>query len=324
VNETPRYHLHSSPSNEVRNKCPRLVFVLLNRSPDELKRLSEVNPDTQWEEFRFGPQSWVLQTFLRLGRIGFLVELTSHFMVDAVNFCYNAELRRLKRPKRAFVVGIRADYPSVSWPQIEIVQNKSQLTSKAIMIPHWPQPGLLKREANRGALVRTVGYFGNQVNHYTRFIRVASGFFRVQDTILAICEKLGLAFVNRGPGDWNDFSDIDVIVGMRAFGNRRFDTKPSTKLVNAWLAGAPFIGGADSAFLQIGIPEFDYLVARTPQEFEAQLLTLVQDGRRYESIVKRGTAMARLYDEVAITNLWTQAIYGRISTDFEAWRSEND
>ena len=215
-----------------------------------------------------------MQTYLRLTSAGEEVELSGTFQRDAINIAHVSELSLLERPRGCFVAGVRADYPTRRWCNFHIVQNKSQVCKNSVWIPHWPQPSLIPRDCARGSRIERVAYHGLNVNHYTRIARRASGFFRVRTEIQGICNELDLDLVERGPERWNDFRDVDVALGLRAFGKRSFDTKPPTKLIDAWLAGAVFIGGNDSAYKQVGIPGVDYLLAKTPAEVRAWLREL--------------------------------------------------
>lgn len=130
----------------------------------------------------------------------------------------------------------------------------------------------------------------------------------MRDTAERTRSALGLSLVERGPTCWNDYSDIDVVLGLRAFGRSSFDTKPATKMVNAWLAGAPFIGGRDSAFSQIASPGKEYLVAYSPETLREALATLIKDRSYYENLRKAGIEKGREFTAPAVTQAWVQIL----------------
>ena len=83
-------------------------------------------------------------------------------------------------------------------------------------------------------------------------------------------KKLGMNFKIVPKSKWNDYSEIDVILAVRAVGNvhnKSFasnlspNKKPASKLINAWIAGAPAILSRDDAFLKLKKSENDFLEA---------------------------------------------------------------
>lgn len=279
-------------------------------------------PDLQPNEFNSGPECWILQTYIRLSRLGLTAQLSNHCVPSAVNICFNSELRNGLRCENCFIIGVRADYPSVKKADLQIVQNKAQIGEDSFWLPLWPQSGILKRSRlGKPHHVRRVAYFGRNVNHYTRILREASGWFKVRQAVLNACNDLQLELVERTSGDWNDFSDIDVAVGIRSFGRRGYDTKPASKLINAWLAGVPFVGGADSAFLQIGSPGFDYLRVTSAEELAMSLERLKSEPDFYNSIVDRGKVMSAPYDHEQIGQLWLGLLKGEVLARYSEWLS---
>lgn len=283
---------------------PDVVFVIPGKTDAELNQMRALDVDRDWRFFEDGIAAWIVQTYLLLREQGQSVELGAAFSRNAINIAHVAQLARLQRPAGCFVVGVRADYPPVRWCHYHIVQNQTQIGPRSIWLPHWPQPGLITRDPSRGDQVQRVAYFGRAVNHYTRFFHRASGYFRVRDALGNICSQLGLDLVERGPECWNDFSDVDVVVGLREFGNHTFDTKPPTKLINAWLAGTVFIGGADSAYFQVGTVGKNYLMASTQLTCQRVLEALLAGRIRYHSLVMAGSNMAAIYDRIKTNERW--------------------
>lgn len=287
---------------------PDVVFVIPGKTDAELDRMRALDVDRDWQFFGEGWAAWIVQTYLLLRAQGEPVELAATFSQNAINVVHVAQLARLRRPSGCFLVGVRADYPPVRWCHYHIVQNQTQISQRSIWLPHWPQPGLIPRDPSRGDRAQRVAYFGRTVNHYTRFFHRASGYFRVRDALRNICGHLGLDLVERGPECWNDFSDVDVVLGLREFGNRTFDTKPPTKLINAWLAGTVFIGGADSSYVQVGVPGKNYLLASTQTACQRAMEDLLAGRIEYRLLVATGSAAAAAYDRAGIHERWVQCL----------------
>ncbi|NNJ84382.1 MAG: hypothetical protein HKP13_05520, partial [Gammaproteobacteria bacterium] len=263
----------------------------------ELDRILALDVERDWRFFEGGIAAWIVQTFLALRDSDQPVEIANRFDSRCINFAHVSQLRQLERPRGCFVVGIRADYPPVRWCQYHVVQNQMQVGPRTAWLPHWPQPGLIPRDPGRGARIERVGYFGRTVNHYTRFFRRASGYFRVRNTVRDICFRLGIDLVERGPDRWNDYSDVDVVLGIRDFGDKPYNNKPPTKIVNAWLADALFIGGSDSAFLQVGKPGVDFLRATRPEMLERHLCHLITRSIAIDRMKTRNKAASISYHQ---------------------------
>lgn len=283
-------------------------FVLRDSSADVLSQYSRLNVDRDWQSFSDGQGAWILQTFLFLRDHGFRCNLTSEPVPGRINVVHGGQLSDWSIDSGAHLVVARADYPPPCACMLEIVQNRTQEGDNAVWMPHWPQPGLMVRNEKRGSTVKVVGYFGRPVNHYTRVLRRASGFNRVRPHVEEVCTDLGLELVERGPDGWNNFADVDIVLGIRRFGRYTFDTKPPTKLVNAWLAGTAFIGGCDSAYSQVGRHGMNYLVARSPDQLKKTLSSLQKNPGEYAKIVANGRSEAAAFDRERITQRWIDVL----------------
>ncbi|QVL50090.1 MAG: hypothetical protein KFB96_06385 [Thiocapsa sp.] len=285
-----------------------VVFVLPGASAADIEQFRGLDVDRNWQCFVDGVSAWIVQTYLLLRDAGYPVSLVSDFSREALKVAHVVSLSRRSRPRGCFVVGVRADYPSNPWCAAHVVQNKTQAGKSAIWIPHWPQPGMIPRDPSRGSRVETIGYFGRDINHYTRLFHRPSGWFKVRHTLERICDNLGLRLVTRGPDCWNDYHDVDIVVGLRDLGSATYDTKPPTKLINAWLADAVFIGGNDSAYRQIGQGDLNYLVASTPCEVRSRLEWLCNNSDDYSRMILDGAESVTAYQRSSVQQAWIAAL----------------
>lgn len=99
-----------------------------------------------------------------------------------------------------------------------------------------------------------------------------------------------------------------MALGLRGFGQNTYDTKPPTNLINAWLAGVPFVGGRDSAFTDIATPDEEYLVADSPAQLESALTKLLKNERVGVDLRAAGTMKRAEFDVPAITRIWRQQL----------------
>lgn len=132
-------------------------------------------------------------------------------------------------------------------------------------------------------------------------------------------ENLGCRFVFKGEGQWQDMHDIDVLLGIRSFSKKRYDSKPPTKLFNAWHSGIPFIGGYDSAYVQVGVPGDNYLRVSSYDELIAAILELKNNIHLYRQLVENGRVAATAYTPESITDMWIHFLEKEVWPAFIKW-----
>jgi hypothetical protein len=260
-----------------------------------------------------GDLNWCLQTYLILARRGRLaVQCSNKLKDDCINLIHSDHLLRLRGDAHSFLVCIRADYPRRLWAQYHLVQNQQQCKAGAGYLPHWVQPGLIKRHPARQQ-VKRVAYAGapikgNLAGSWTEWKR--------------LFEPHGLEFVLLPSGSWHDLSSVDVLLGIRTFGRAPHHSKPPTKLLNAWHANIPFVGGHDSAFKQIGTPGEDYLLASSPKPALAAVLQLRDDPALYTTLVSMGQQRANEYAEACLAERWEEMLLTTIAGRYRKWKQQ--
>jgi hypothetical protein len=121
--------------------------------------------------------------------------------------------------------------------------------------------------------------------------------------------------------NWHDLSSIDVLIGIRSFDHNKHNNKPPSKLINAWHAGIPFIGGHDSAFKQVGTPDEDYLLAGTQKEVVNAILKLRDEPELYEKLVRKGFKKAEEYTIEKVSQQWFDILVGPVTRRYMKWES---
>lgn len=227
-----------------------------------------------------------------------------------INILHTQHLRDLRPDPECFYVSVQGDFPRRAWAQFHIQQNRDLAGRSSRVMWLWPQPGIIPRDAARRD-VRRVGYLG-QIH-----ANLAWDIGR-WERLLA---PLGLEFVTAPPSEWHDFSSIDVAIGIRGFGGRRYSDKPPSKLVNAWFACVPFIGGADSAYTQVGTPGEDFIRATEPAEVVAALTRLRDDPAFYRGLVAAGRERSCDFTVPALIERWAALLEGPIERRFREWRA---
>lgn len=290
---------------------PRFNFVI-DCTDSALAEYMCLDAEKAVKVYTRGDLNWCLQTYHILSKRSILpVQLSNRLLPGVINLIHSDQLLQQRGKASEFIVCVRADYPGRRWAHYHLVQNKNQLSANSSFIPHWVQPGLIKREAGRQG-VKRVAYAGEAFN---------GNLAGTADTWKQLLEPYNIEFLTLAGGSWHDLSAIDVLVGIRSFDYQPHDTKPPTKLFGAWHANIPFIGGHDSAFKQVGTPGEDYLLAATPDEAINAILQLRDNPDLYEKLVQTGKKKAALYTEETIAQVWVETLTGQIMERYQQWQA---
>jgi hypothetical protein len=289
-----------------------VYFFVGDVSDREFSRYQSLEVDRDHAVFLTGRLAWILQTYLVLREHRAGVFLSRVLQPDGINVVHAEKLIE-PRDAACFTVGVLAD--KAEWttsPDLTIVQNREQADASRNRhwLPHWPQPGLVARDAAR-AEVRVAAYCGSFSN-----LGLAPHLFA------EMCRKIGLEGHVYGRHRCADLSGIDILVGVRSLDTLTHDHKPASKLVNAWLANIPFIGGYDSAFAAVGAPGRDYLRVSSRTELEEALLRLKNDPALYARLVEAGQQRRASCDRTAVTRAWLDFLDNTAHPALAEWRRQ--
>jgi len=298
---------------------PKLTFVAGARHAAwrDLDAWTESDIDRNAKRFRSGVDVWIVQTYLHvrdaLAADGWSVALTDRFEPGTIAVAHWDELHRPRwRAPFAYLIGVRADRPPVVMADKIVRQNTlAPDDAHTIGIAPWPQPGMRPRNPERGDTVRRVGYFGRMAQ--------APSFFS-DPAFRAELAALGVEFVP-SEHDWQDYSEIDVVIAFRTAPPSLLRHKPVSKVSNAWLAGAPAIVGPEPAYLQLRESEHDMRVANDAQGVIAELTRLVRDRAFYAAMRARAAERAREFDVPALRDRWLAFFRERVGPAFTQWRA---
>ena len=259
-----------------------------------------------------GSLCWCLQSYLILSaRTALSLSCSNRIDPSAINIVHSPHLLNLRGDEGNFIVSVVADFPRRRWAHYDLVQNRELVSGNSAYIPLWLQPGLIKRDASRRGVTR-VAYVGQTFN----------GNFASDPAIWRNhLEPHGIEFVVPETECWYDLSSIDVLIGIRSFDENPYYSKPPSKLVNAWHAEIPFIGGNDSAFRQVGMPGEDYLLATTLDDAVAAVLRLRAQEELYSRLVQNGIRKAKDFSEERICAIWEQVLTCEVLTRYKKWLS---
>jgi hypothetical protein len=297
---------------------PKLTFVAGARYAEwrDLDAWTESDIDRNASRFRSGVDVWIVQTYLHvrdaLAADGWTVALSDRFEPGAICVAHWDELHRPRWiAPLAYLIGVRADRPPVLVADKVVRQNTlAPDDARTVGIPPWPQPGMRKRNPARGDSVRRIGYFGR--------LKMAPSFFADASFQRALGD-LGLEFVP-SEHDWQDYSEVDVVIAFRTAPPSLLRHKPATKVSNAWLAGVPAIVGPEPAYLQLRNDENDMCVANDAAGVISELTRLVRQPQHYAAMRARAAERAAAFDVPALRESWLAFFRERVAPAFAQWK----
>jgi hypothetical protein len=275
-----------------------------------VEMLEAMDADRDWAHFQISADNWVTQAYLRLPRAGTAAVRTAPESGIVVTHTSHLTqlLKEAPRRHQLTIVSVRSDKMLPRYEaDFEVVQNHTQAMGswRRIFVPHWPQPGLIRRDEGRGATVATVGYLGDPDNLHPDY---------TSPDWVACLERQGLRWRcaggradGSGTRAWNDYSEVDVVVAVRP---RREDLacKPATKLVNAWLAGVPAVLGPEVGYQELRRSDLDYIQVSDAGEAADAVRRLATTPSLYFEMVENGRQRARWFDVPAVTERWLEAL----------------
>lgn len=292
---------------------PPIRFYLPDKIPADMPQ----SPDVFWTGFlgqmRSGVYAWTVQTWLRLRESGFACELVGKMPQDGIVVAHRKSLGRGFQPSpNVLLVCLKADATFHSYAHLHVVLNRGDLRPwyPAVYMPHWPQAGLMPRDAGRGDVWQNAAFYGHPGSLAGEMHGPAWE---------ATLRDLELTWDAVEPSRWQDFRRVDVVVAVRSFDRQRYPSKPPTKLYNAWHAGVPAILGRELAYQDERKTALDYLEAGSFAELVAALHRLKSDPGLRRDMAASGLLRARESDPAVITERWQSFFTGVAQPAYEKW-----
>jgi hypothetical protein len=308
-------------------------FIVPAKNDKVLEYLKSIELDDSPSVFDHSTKNWTLQSFCILNAKMEDVRCNRYPLQGMINIGHAQYLRTIRPDPSCFYISITGEYRHLLWAHSHIVQNKSQHNGKKYhYITHWGQPGLIPRSEGRRN-VKNVAFAGRPTqlsarDGYIRSKLARFGYFTsINDGIRSWTDemsKIGMQFVFLGKPKWNDMMNIDILIGIRSYDRERYNYLPPTKLLNAWHAGIPFIGGSDSAYEQVGTPGVDYIRVDNHQEAIDAIQRLRDDRQYYNSIVSAGRHKSVKYTRNNIASEWIKLLDGPIRELYDNWSKRNN
>ncbi|MDJ0795250.1 MAG: glycosyltransferase family 1 protein [Calothrix sp. MO_167.B12] len=306
--------------NNYFNPLPFPVFFICRYSErwSELFTSSQASvpdPDSLHKQIVTNEDCWTIHTYLRLKQRNLNVSLSNDLVPNAICVVNSLEFGIRDLSFSSFIVGCRGDGPKPALANFTIVQNEENVESKTeAFIPHWPQPGLIPRLTSRGNRIQNIVFKGAENNLYEEF---CSSQFRQE------LKKLGTQLLIHGKLEstvnWHDYSNADLVLAVRDLTEKDALVKPASKLVNAWIAGAPALLGPEAAYRQLKESPLDYIEVRTPQEALDAIRKLKKDTNLYQQIISNGFKRAQEFTPDKISQRWRDVLAGPVAENYVRW-----
>jgi len=250
-----------------------------------------------------GKYDWTLLTYLHLKADGFPCELINHIPAEGIVVAHKDFFSDNLRPSpKLLIVCIKVDRDPHPYSQVQIVQNlqdemlkRSQKLWQSHTIRLWVQSGLIPRDSARGDRFENIGFFG-----VTGTLAPELQQPEWEEKL----HKLGLRWQIVEPNRWHDYSEKDAIVAVRSFDGNTFDSKPPSKLINAWLADVPAILGCETAYSKERRSELDYLEVASVEETINALCRLRDDRNLRQAMVENGRIRGKEMGNPSIVSRW--------------------
>lgn len=258
-----------------------------------------------------GRDVWIVQTFYNLRKLGFPVQISSRLNKDQINVVHYDDVLNFSSFHDKFVVSVRADRDPLFISNFEIVQNKSSIFSlNHHYIPHWPQPGIVKRDISRGEKLENIVYMGNKEN--------IDEFYTSTQFISAL-DSLGMRLIIQDC-DWWNYREADVVLAIRTGPPFFLSTKPASKLVNAWIAGCPAILSQESGYRELKESNDDYIEALCPEDVLTALKRLYENPDLVLRMRENGHRRATAFSVEAIAKIWERFLFHHVAREYEEWQ----
>lgn len=298
----------------------KVYFVVSERHlrkawPELLEKPRPFLPDDCPERILSGKDCWCVQTWARLHTVECPFEpiLTTKAVPNAVCVFHYDDAVPASGVHQCFAVVAQTDRPAPALADLVITQNGLSRGAGLLQyIPHWPQPGLLPRNPDRGTRLENIAYFGS--NQYEpQFVRTPA----FQEAL----RQRGVCFVNRFQGTWNDYRDVDAVLAVRNCPSVVLATKPASKLINAWTAGVPALLGSEPAYRELRTSPLDFLETPTAKSVLEALDRLKANPGLYTGMIAQGLKRAADFHVNRLAARWIETLADALERNRHAARN---
>ena len=280
--------------------------------PPSFSELASALPtslDPEWPGFAFGIFVWTWRTLLELRAAGLECVRVETLPRSGIVFAHPDALppRLTPTPGRT-IICFQADRAAPNGVDALLFQSPIGIRHRFKLmlsrlphayVPHWTTLGLAPRSEDRGYRIESLAYFGRSHNLDPDL---------QSDSWAKWCDENGFRWnVVTEPARWHDYRSIDAIIALRPPQKQNRQSKPPSKLLNAYQAGVIPILGNEPSYRAEGKPGRDYITAKTVDDVKHELLSL-RDSLKPERMFKNIKAQAARTDIEQLRARWIAAI----------------
>jgi hypothetical protein len=290
---------------------------VIDASPSDAAKLADA--DAYRDRIIENADCWAAQSYLRLRARGLDVTISRDYRADRLNVVSYHDLAAREFPVRYFLCATRQDNAHPFLADCSIVQNPMNVRTpgRDHYIPHWPQPGLIKRDPSRGSRIENIAFKGAKACLHESF---GSPQFLAALTDMGVRMIFDVKNPVTGAPQWYDYREVDLVLAVRDATVKDMEVKPASKLVNAWLAGCPALLGPEPAFQKLRQSPLDFIEVKSTAEALAAIRKLLDEPETYEAMVRNGQQRAVEFTPDAVAKLWRDTLAGPVTEQYRRWR----
>lgn len=263
--------------------------------------------------------SWMVWTFRTY------LELKNHYkclLVDempdsGIIFFFRGSVSLQTKPtKKQYWVCMVADAVWHPYSHINIFQNLSIINKypQSCFIRLWDQPNIIK-STSTNIIPKNLAFFGDTANLAHELM---------SSDWHSFIQQQGFTFEIPHFSKWNDYTDIDIVIGIRSFSDSNLHhNKPASKLINSWLGNVVFIGGADIALELERQNSYDYIKITNYTELKKILIDLKNDKELFKLYRLQSVKCAEKFPPGFFVNEWMQLINSTIIPSYKKYQQQS-
>jgi hypothetical protein len=129
----------------------------------------------------------------------------------------------------------------------------------------------------------------------------------------------GVRFEVRSTG-WHDYRNADLVLAAREDADVLVQTKPGTKIYNAWLAGVPVLAAPEPAYRELWRSHLDFMEVAGVEDVVGAVDRLNASPTLYGAMVANGEQRGRAFDVGATRARWMALLDEEVIPQFRRIR----
>ena len=282
------------------------------------------NQDSQtWMGISNNFTFWIVRTYLCLQKAGFPCKILDHIPEKGIVIADRDTLgNRYPYFDKTMLICAKGDREFHPSAYLHIVQNPTEFqnSDNSLWNPYyidpWAQPNLIPRLTQRGSQVENIAFIGTRSNLAKEFL---------SEHWLNSLRKLECKWhpiFNKN--QWNDYTNLDVIVAVRSFNGDTYSYKPASKLINCWRGLVPAILPPESAYTSLRNSELDFLLVNSINNSIEAIRKLKNNPQLYLSMIENGKKRAKEFTEEKITEHWITFFNKYVFDRYKIWLNMSD